>query len=372
MSSNVPTKHRALVLNSTRDPFDISVVEQTPPKVGPGSAVVRILVASVLSFAGEVYSGRKPYPYPTPFVPGSSAIGRVAAVGPDATLLKPGQLVYIDNYLHGRDDPTSQFLHGLYSGSTPGSMAMMEGEWRDSTYAEYSKIPLENCIALDESRLLGDLSYKVEDLMYLSSLSIPFGGLRNVGVRAGEKVIVAPATGGFGGAAVLAALAMGARVVAMGRNAEALERLKAFDPDRIRTVLNTGDVMADTKELAKDGPADVFLDISPAEAVKSTHLQSGILALRPGGRVSLMGGQMDLIPLPIGVIMGHNLTLKGKFMYTKEDLRVLITLVETGYLKLGEAGGIKTVGKFPLEQFEAAFETAAKNNGLGLQTVITP
>ncbi|KAJ6558028.1 alcohol dehydrogenase [Mycena capillaripes] len=335
MSSNVPPKHRALVLNSTRDPFDISVVEQTTPQVGPGSAVVRVLVAGVRSYVGEVYSGRKPYPYPTPFVPGSAAIGRVAAVGPDATLLKPGQLVYIDNY------------------------------WRDSTYAEYSKIPLENCVALDESRLLGDLGYKVEDL-------IPIRGLRDVGVRAGEKVIVAPATGGFGGAAVLAALAMGARVVAMGRNAEALERLKAFNPDRIRTVLNTGDVMVDTKELAKDGPADVFLDLAPAEAVKSTHLQSGILALRPGGRVSLMGGQTDLIPLPISVIMLRNLTLKGKFMYTKEDLRVLITLVETGYLKLGEAGGIKTVGKFPLEQFEAAFETAAKNNGLGSQTVLAP
>lgn len=59
-------------------------------------------------------------------------------------------------------------------------------------------------------------------------------------------------------------------------------------------------------------------------------------------------------------------------MYEKQDLRVMIKMVETGYLKLGEAGGIKTVGIFPLEQFDAAFEAAAKMSGPCLQVVIAP
>ncbi|KAJ6508310.1 hypothetical protein C8R45DRAFT_816644 [Mycena sanguinolenta] len=370
--SAIPAKHRVLVLNSTRDPIDITLVERTPPQAGPGSAVIRVLAAGVLSYAAEVYSGRKPYPYPTPFIPGSSAIGRIAAVGSDATLLKPGQLVFFDSYIVGRDDPTSLILHGLNSGPTPGSAKLMEGEWRDSTYAEYAKVPLENCFPLDETRLLGDLGYKVEDLMYLGAMSVPFGGLRDVGVKAGEKVIIAPATGAFGGAAVVTALAMGARVVAMGRNAEALERVKALNPDRIRVVLNTGDVMGDTKELTKDGPADVFLDLSPREAAGSTHFQSCILALRREGHASLMGGQMDLVPMPIRVIMRYNLTVKGKWMYTKEDMRVLIHLAETGFLKLGQAGGIDTPTAFPLEDFTAAFELAAEKKGFGTRAVIAP
>ncbi|KAJ7855977.1 chaperonin 10-like protein [Mycena olivaceomarginata] len=365
--STIPPKHRALILNSTRDPLDISVVEQTSPQAGPGSAVIRVLSAAVLSYAGEVYSGRKPYPYPTPFIPGSSAVGRVAAVGPDATLFQPGQLVYFDSFIVGRDDPTSLILHGINSGPTPGSVKLMEGEWRDSTYAEYAKVPLENCFPLDEARLLGDLRYKIEDLIYIGALSVPFGGLRDIGVKAGEKVIVAPATGAFGGAAVIAALAMGARVVAMGRNAEALERVKAMNPDRISVVLNTGDVTADTKELTKDGPADGFLDISPREAVTSTHLQSCILALRREGRASLMGGQLDLVPMPIRTIMRYNLTVKGKWMYTKDDMRV------RGYLKLSAAGGIQTARTFPLEDFAAAFDAAAaKGKGFGVGAVIAP
>jgi hypothetical protein len=59
-------------------------------------------------------------------------------------------------------------------------------------------------------------------------------------------------------------------------------------------------------------------------------------------------------------------------MYEKEDMRVMINLVETGYLKLGETGGIKTVSTFPLEQFDAAFEAAVKISGPCLQVVIAP
>lgn len=355
----------------------MSVVEQAAPQAGPGSAVVRVLVAGVLTYAGKVYSGKKPYLYPVPFVPGSSAIGRIAAVGADATRLKPGQLVYFDCYIHGRDDNTSLILHGLSAGFTPGSNMLMESTWRDSTYAEYAKVPLENCSPMDEARLLGSpadgaLGYCIEDLMYLLTISIPFGGLRDVDVKAGEKVIITPASGAFGSAAVVAALAMGARVVAMGRNVEALERLKILSPEgRIRIVQNTGDVAADVKELTKDGPADVFFDISPGKAVKSTHFKSCIQALRRGGRVSLMS-VFEELPLPVQTIMLYDITVKGKWMYEKKDIHSMIKMVETGYLKLGEAGGIKTVGAFALDQFDAAFDAAAKMSGPCLQVVINP
>lgn len=281
--------------------------------------MVRILTAGVLTYADRVYSGKKPYPYPIPFVPGSSAVGRIASVGPDATKLKRGQLIYFDSYVCGRDDTESLFLHGLSGGFTQGSNSLMENMWRDSTYAEYSKLPLENCFPMDEARLLGSpanggLGYTVEDLMYLLTISVPFGGLRDVDIKAGEKVIITPATGAFGSAAVVAALAMGARVVAMGRNVKTLERLKTFSSDgRVRIVQNTGDVAADVKELTKDGLADVFLDISPGKAYKSTHFKSCIQALRRGGRVSLMGAHEELPLVPFQTIMLYDITLKGKW-----------------------------------------------------------
>ncbi|EXJ96411.1 hypothetical protein A1O1_01537 [Capronia coronata CBS 617.96] len=226
----------------------------------------------------------------------------------------------------------------------------------------YTKLPF------DKLQVYEDL----DNLIYLWTISIPFGGLRDVDIKAGEKVIIAPATGTFGSAAVLAALAMGARVIAMGRNVEAMQQFRPFNSnDRVRIVQNTGDVEADMKELTKDGPADVFFDISPGKAVKSTPFKSCIQALRRGGRVSLMGAHEELV-LPTQAIMLSDITLKGKWTYTQEDIRVMIKLVEIGYLRLGEAGGIQTVGTFPLEKFDAAFDAAAKMSGPCLQTVISP
>jgi len=252
---------------------------------------------------------------------------------------------------------------------------LMESSWRDGTYAEYAKLPLENCFPMDEARLLGNpadggFGYTVDDLMYLLTISVPFGGLRDVDVKAGEKIIITPATDTFGSAAVVAALSMGARVVAMGRNMEALERLKSFSPEgRIRIVQNTGDVTANVKELTKDGPAEVFFDISPGKVWNSSHFKSCIQTLKRGGRMSMRGAHQDL-SLPTQTIMLNDITVKSKWMYEKEDMRVMINLVATGYLKLGEAGGIKTVSTFPLEQFDATFDAAAKISGPCLQVVV--
>ena len=155
----------------------------------------------------------------------------------------------------------------------------MRGEWKDSTYAEYAKVPLETCEVLDEGKLCSRLGYSIADLACISAMLVPYGGLRDIDLKAGETVIVSPATGAFGGAAVMVALAMGARVIAMGRNVKMLETIKTRS-ERIETVPITGDVVKDLEALKSFGSVDAFFDISPPVAGKSTHIKSGILALK--------------------------------------------------------------------------------------------
>ena len=373
-NQELPKTHRALILRSTDEPLKVEVIPTPQPT--PGSVTVRVLVASVIPYARDIYNGTRQYPIPMPLVIGSSAIGRVAVVGPDTTFLKPGQLVHVDTFLRGRDDPTALCLFGIHKGYTEGSRTLMHGEWRDATYAEYAKVPLENCNALDEERLIGSprnggLGYKIEDLQYISALLVPYGGLRDIDLKAGETVIIAPATGAFGGAAVFVALAMGARVLAMGRNVEALQKVAARS-ERVEAIPITGDVQKDAEALQKFGAADAFLDISPSAAAKSTHIKSGILSLRHSGRVSLMGGIREDIALPYSVIMYKSLVLRGKWMYDREYIKALIKMMEIGILKLGESAGIKTVGKFALEDWNRAFDAAAENPGMGMQALIAP
>ena len=232
---------------------------------------------------------------------------------------------------------------------------------------------------LDEQRLLspvaeGGLGYKVDELAYISTLLVPYGGLKDIGLQAGETVLVAPATGGFGGAAVVVALAMGARVIAMGRDIRKLEALreKLVGAGRVEVVSITGNVDGDAKKFREFGTIDALFDISPPAAATSTHIKSGVLALRKGGRVSLMGGIREDIGLPHGKVMHWNLTIKGKWMYERDDIKSMIKMVEAGVLKLGESGGLRVIGKFGLEEWDAAFTAAENNAGMGESTVIAP
>ncbi|KAK7750143.1 hypothetical protein SLS62_007892 [Diatrype stigma] len=376
----LPPTHRALVLTSVRDPLDIAVAPSHPtPTPIPGSAVIRILAATVVTYSGDIFRGVRPYSFPKPMVPGSSAVGRIAAVGPDAVALQPGQLVFVEGFIRARDDGAARFLLGLSEGATEGSRKLMRDAWRDGTYAEYARLPLENCYALDEARLLGDprsggLGYAVEDLLAMANMLVAYGGLRDVGLLPGEKVVVAPATGTFGGSAVPVALAMGAReVVAMGRNEAMLERLRNSSP-RVRTVKIVGDAEAETAALRgeNDVPAEVFFDISPPGTAGSSYFKAGLLSLGQNGRASLMGGQWVDTPYPGRAVTTRNLQLRGKWMYERDDVLAFVRLVEAGMVKLGAAGGIRIAGRFSLDEFEAAFDTAAANNGPGLLTVIVP
>lgn len=303
---------RALVQEVYAQPLQVKRIPTPQPT--PGSVILRVLAAGIISYMPDIYNGTRKYPYPTPLVVGTSCIGRVAAVGPDATSLTPGQLVFFDCVIRGRDDEGAIFLSGVSEGGSEGSRKLMRGEWRDSSYAEYVKVPLENALPLDETRLLGPVDKggwgcDIPRLSYIGALLVPYGGFRDIGLQPGETVIIAPATGGFSGAAVLVALAMGCRVIAMGRNVESLEKLKRLG-DRVETVRMTGVLEDEVEALKGFGEADAYLDLSPASAENSTHLKAAIMSLRHAGRVSLMGGFLGDVAIPHRVVMRKDIKVQ--------------------------------------------------------------
>lgn len=372
MPSQLPQNHKAVYLPAKGEPT--ALVTRQTPRAGPGSAVVRVLSAYVLAYSNEIYSTKRPHRLPTPFVPGAGAVCRVEEVGLDATSISPGQLVLFDITIRARDNPDEFYLSGVLTGMTEVSHKFSQGEFRDSTYAEYARIPLENCLPLDEDRLVRELGYTIEDLTHLIPPMVPFGGLRDVGLRAGETVLISPATGKYGGAAVQVALALGARVIAMGRNEKSLEKLARHGGGRVSTVQITGDADADAAAIRKKAPGgvvDVWLDISPPEASASSHFKSCMQALKYGGRISLMcavGG----VSFDISDITSRAATVKGTVMCARDEALQVIKMAEAGVLPLGPKAGLDIVGKFGLDGFQLALETAAKHNGPGEMVVVTP
>lgn len=244
--------------------------------------------------------------------------------------------------------------------------------------AEYIRVPLENCYALDEKRLCsppaeGGLGYALEELLQLQSQLVTLGGLRAIDVKPGERVIVSPSTGIFSGAAVQVAVALGAQVIATGRDLPKLEQLQQLFPaGRVQVVQITGDVQADTAALKQWGPVDAYLDITPPSAAGATHPRSCLAALRKYGRACLMGSLGDDVAVSNVLIMLNSLTIRGQYMYERADAKLIIKMAESGVLKLGKEGGNEVLGRFKFEEADEAFALAVKRPEIGKLVAFVP
>ncbi|KAH8912985.1 alcohol dehydrogenase [Coniochaeta sp. PMI_546] len=374
-STALPTTMKALVCEEVGQPLQLKTIPV--PAATAGSVVIKILATTADPGLPHVLSGRI-FTFPKNLVPGGRAVGRVAALGPDTTTLTEGQLVMTEPFIRARDDPNVQILWGTFDGPTPASKKFAADNWAHATLAEYCRTPLENCHPLNEKLLCGSpseggLGYKPEDLLALPKQIVAYGGLRGINLQPGETVIVSPATGMFSGAAVQVAVAMGAKVIAYSRNQKVLEQIQAAQPaGRVKIVLNTGDGEKDTAALKQFGPADAYIDISPYQAANSTHVRNAIMAVKQYGRVSLMGVIPGDIAVPYVYAMWNNLTIRGQYMYERDDVRSLIKLAETGVLPLGEKSGVEVIGRFGLEEFDRAIELAASHPEIGTAVVFIP
>ncbi|KAL7928546.1 putative isopropanol dehydrogenase [Trichoderma chlorosporum] len=366
--------HKALVLRSRDQPLALETIPR--PRAKAGEAVVRILGAGIVDYMSEILDGSRPYPLSLPMIPGSTAIGRIDEVGGDAVELNSGDLVFCDITIRARDNPNISILFGVHGGGSEASRKLMDGEWRDSCFAEYAKFPLENVYRLNENLLMRKMGYNISDLSVFPCCLVPFGGLSDIDVLPGETVIVAPATGRYGGAAVTVALAMGATVIAAGRNEKALNQLATIyaGSKRLRTVTMSGNEETDVAalKLAAGNPAgaDACIDLSPP-AAGSSVLATSIAALRPFGRCAIMGGSSANINISYLQIMFNSIRLQGRFMYTREHIIRLIQMVESGLLPVGAAAGMKAE-KYGMDSIYEALSAAKAHTGWGTQVILTP
>jgi threonine dehydrogenase-like Zn-dependent dehydrogenase len=353
--ANLPTSMKALILKSPGN----GVIENTPvPQALPGSVIVQVLHVLVYQITPDVFYGTAPNPnmtLPYPLVFGSPAIGRVAAIGPDTTAFKPGQLVLVDSNLRARDDPNVSAVWGAFDGFDETTKRFVKETWRDGAWAEYVRAPLESTWALDEDKLVGKLGLKTEDLLHLGLLPVLYSGLRKIDIKAGETVLIAPATGVFSGGAVAVARAMGANVIAGGRSEESLNALKARFPG-IQTVKLTGEP-SDVAAIQSLGKIDAFVDVGPSASTSATYLNTAMLSVRKGGRIGLLGARGDAaLPIPYLAMMFNDITIRGSCMFEAEHVRGLIKLVEAGVLKLDAEGGFEVLASYPFDKYAEALE----------------
>ena len=358
---------KAASLEAFGRPLTIGTVPA--PVLGTGEVVVDVVAAGVLPYTNEIVSNQRRYMLRLPIILGAGAVGRVHAIGPDATRLAIGDWVLCDPTVRSRDDATTPdiTLQGL-SARGPGGMSL-QAYHHDGSYAQQMRLPTENAIAL------GDIDEsEAGRWCAVQTLLVPYGGLLAATFQAGETLLVSGATGNFGSSCVVVALAMGAgRVVAPGRNEQVLDDLvRRFGP-RVHPVVLSGDEGEDRKRMAAAaaGPIDVVLDLLPPSAgVKA--VRTAIMTVREFGRVVLMGGVGMLggedLALPYPWIMRNNITVRGQWMFPRHACARLISLVKSGLLSLEHF----TVTEFDLDHANAAIEYAAAHRKPFEISVIRP
>jgi alcohol dehydrogenase len=358
---------KAALLEAFGQPLRITDVPD--PVLGTGEVIVDVAIAPVLSYAHEILSGARNYSLELPIVPGGGAIGRVRALGPDATSLAVRDWVMTDPTVRSRDNPFAPDieLRGI-AAPTPGAQRL-HAHFHDGSWAERIRVPTENASAV------GPLSPKeVTRWMAMGRLLVPFGGLLAGGLRPGEILVVNGATGPFGSAGVMVGLALGARaVIATGRNERTLSELARRLGSRVIPVAMRGDEAADRERIvaAAPGPIDCVLDLLPP-AASAEQVRTALLTVRPNGRVVLMGGVGmqggEPLALPYPWLMRNNITLRGQWMYPRTAIPQLAGLIRAGLIDLAQLA----VTTFSLDRANEAVEHARAHAGPFELTAICP
>jgi alcohol dehydrogenase len=342
----------------------LNLVEAPIPEARPGTVVLTLEASVLMSYLADYVAGKLPiYVTPDqPFTIGSNGVFTVHAVGRDVWHLRPGQRVMVSGHLvaHENVAEPSQLLLGT---SAIGDRAIQR-DFPDGVLADHAVVPksivtpIEHLDAVDPAQLAA-----------ITRFAVPYGGWRRGRLAAGETALVVGATGSYGSAAVLLALALGAcRVVAAGRDPAALAAIAARGGPRVAPVRLTGDRAADTAALraAAGGGADVALDL--VGNARDPHATlAGLHALRRDGRLVLMGSASAPVPLDYLALVLHNWEVLGQFMYPADTHRRLLELVRAGLLDLAAIAP----HRYPLAELPAAMAAASQVGSLAC-VVVTP
>lgn len=319
-------------------------VETIPvPEVRADEVLVQVEAVGVCGSDVHYYAHGKigPYVVEKPLILGHELSGVITAVGSDVDSSRVGQRVAVEPQRPCGD--CFQCNSGRYN--LCPDIEFYATPPIDGAFCEYVTIQSKFAFEIPDS-----VSFEAAALM--EPLSVGIWACERAEVGKGSRVLIAGA-GPIGVIIAQTARALGAAEVIITDVAE----------DRREFALQHGATKAldpRVDELA-GLEVDAFIDASGAPAA----VQGGILAVRPAGRVILVGGGHDEYSLPISFIQNREIWISGVFRYTN-TWPTAIEMVSSGKVDLD----ILVTGKFGLNEVEEALN-AGKTAGQ-LKAIVYP
>jgi len=250
--------------------------------------------------------------------------------------------------------PGGEFAAGQKVAALMGCM----GRTINGSYAEYTRVPVSNVVSVKSELAWEDLAAIPESYATAWTCLHP-----NLGLEAGQTLVIRGATSALGQAALNLATGAGARVIATTRNPERVAKLKAMGAEGVE--IEGADLSQRIREQIPDG-CDAVLEL-----VGNSTLLDSLAMVRRGGRVCLAGFLGGLVPLasfnPLTQMpSGVQFSFFGSFMFgapqfplSDVPMQAIVDGVAAGRYKA------KPARVFRLEEIQEAHRVIESNQANG-------
>jgi len=292
---------------------NIKLAERPDPAPGPHEIVIRMQAGS-LNYRDFVMTqrgyGRRSGELP--LVPCSDGAGTVAAVGEGVTRVEVGDLVC----------PifSQTWLDGIFS---EASWAGTLGGPRDGTFQELMLLSEEGVVKAPKHMSAAEAA-----ALPCAALTAWNALVSQGHIQAGDLVLV-QGTGGVSMFALQIAKMMGAEVIATSSSDEKLQRVKALGADHLINYADDPDWHKTARGISGGRGVDHIVEVGGAGT-----LERSIRAIRPAGRISLIGvlagtaGELNL-----GPVVTQNIGLQGITVGSRAMMEAMVRAMELHELR---------------------------------------
>jgi len=304
---------RAMVVEKFRAPLIRKDLPE-PQLRGPNDVIVKVHACGVCHTDLHAAQGDWPVKPKLPLVPGHEGVGVIEKIGKLVTHLKEGDRVGVP-WLHTACGLCQACLSGW---ETLCPNQQMTGYSVDGSYAEK---------VVADGRYVG----KIPDGLGFAEVSPHFcAGVTTykavkLGGAAPDKTVLISGMGGLGHMALQYAKVTGARTIAVDVEEHALALAKKLGADEVINAKaeNVG------KAAQKLGGADVVI----ATAVSSSAFRTSFDALKPGGKLVIVGLPPEEMPVPVFELVLKGISVIGSIVGTRKDLEETLDLAARGLVK---------------------------------------
>lgn len=283
-----------------------------------------------------------------PVILGHEASGRVVQVGGEAQGFQLGDRVLLPAILTcGRCPACRSGRENICQ------RLVMFGNDIDGAFAEYVTAPAKDVFILPDEIPL------IEGCVIADAVTTPYHAVKNrAEVRPGDTVVVY-GCGGVGLNVVQFAHLAGGVVIAVDIAEEKLEWARRFGASETINPKQAPDVSRAIRKLT-DGGADIAI-----EAIGNPRtMQMAFSALRPGGRLVVVGYSDHEVALNAGRIMYREMEIRGSLGCRPVDYPRVIELARTGRIEINPL----VTARFPLAEINAGLDTL--RSGAGIRSVV--